>query len=170
MKTRSINIEKLYLECFPVFSRFVSRKGGTLEDARDIFQEALLLYYEKIITEDFTPGISNQAYLIGICKNRYLKAAGKQLNTYPIDQLDIIDQESVATPSVNMLARYLKTSGEKCMQLLQSFYYEKLTMKKVADRFGYATERSATVQKYKCLEKVRETINEKSLTYADFID
>jgi hypothetical protein len=43
-------------------------------------------------------------------------------------------------------------------------------MKELADLFGYAGERSATVQKYKCIEKVRETVKEQSLAYEDFIE
>jgi hypothetical protein len=30
--------------------------------------------------------------------------------------------------------------------------------------------RSATVQKYKCMEKIRETIKDRSLVYEDFIE
>jgi hypothetical protein len=41
-------------------------------------------------------------------------------------------------------------------------------MKQIAQRFGLSGERSAAVQKHKCLEKVRNTVKEKALTYEDF--
>jgi predicted DNA-binding protein YlxM (UPF0122 family) len=44
------------------------------------------------------------------------------------------------------------------MELLKAFYYDHCSMQEVADRFGFNGRRSATVQKYKCLEKVREEI------------
>jgi hypothetical protein len=40
----------------------------------------------------------------------------------------------------------------------------------IAGRFGFSGERSATVQKFKCLEKVRDTIKSKSLSYEDFVE
>jgi len=54
--------------------------------------------------------------------------------------------------------------------LLRAFYYDKLSMSKIANRFGFSSERSATVQKYKCLEKVRDLVKEKSLSYEDFLE
>ncbi len=54
------------------------------------------------------------------------------------------------------------------MDMLQAFYYDKLNMREIAERFNLSGERSATVQKHKCLEKVREKVKEKSMTYEDF--
>jgi hypothetical protein len=42
-------------------------------------------------------------------------------------------------------------------------------MTQVAETFGFSGVRSATVQKYKCIEKVRETVKQKALTYEDFL-
>jgi hypothetical protein len=56
------------------------------------------------------------------------------------------------------------------MELLQAFYYDKLPMNTIAGLFGFGGERSATVQKYKCLEKVRDIVKDKSLTYEDFLE
>jgi hypothetical protein len=53
---------------------------------------------------------------------------------------------------------------------LKAFYYDNLPVNTIANLFGYSGERSATVQKYKCMEKVRETIKERSLAYEDFIE
>jgi len=56
------------------------------------------------------------------------------------------------------------------MDLLRSFYYDKMPLTTIASTYGYSGVRSATVQKYKCLEKVRETIKEKALAYEDFME
>lgn len=44
------------------------------------------------------------------------------------------------------------------MQLLIAFYYDGLSMQDMARRFGFSGTRSATVQKHKCLEKVRAEV------------
>lgn len=45
-----------------------------------------------------------------------------------------------------------------------------MSMEDLAGRFGYSIVRSATVQKYKCLKKVRDSIKEKSMSYEDFFE
>jgi hypothetical protein len=66
--------------------------------------------------------------------------------------------------------RLLMATGRRCMDLLHAFYYSKLPVKQLSLRLGYGSERSATVQKYKCMEKVRDTIKKQSLGYEDFLN
>jgi hypothetical protein len=73
-------------------------------------------------------------------------------------------------PSSAKILNYLETAGQKCMEILKAFYYDNLPVNVIAGLFGYSGVRSATVQKYKCMEKVRETIKEKSLAYEDFVE
>jgi hypothetical protein len=54
--------------------------------------------------------------------------------------------------------------------LLKSFYYDKMPMSDIGRSFGFSGERSATVQKFKCLEKVRDTVKSKALQYEDFVE
>lgn len=163
----------MYLECFPVLARYVAQTGGKLDEARDAFQEALLRYYEKLAEGQFEPGSSHQSYVVGMAKNLYLKAHQKssRLESWQGHESDIpsVAGENEKEPVSEKIMLYLRQAGKKCMDLLSAFYYDRLSMNDLADRFGYNSERSATVGKYKCLEKVRETIKEKSLEYEDFI-
>jgi hypothetical protein len=68
------------------------------------------------------------------------------------------------------LLRILETAGKKCMELLHAFYYRQDKVKEIAVSLGYANDHSLSVQKYKCLDKVRNIIKEKSLSYEDFIE
>ena len=168
-KNREEVIIQWYKEVFPYAAAHIQRKGGNLEEAKEVFQEALVIYYEKLIRLDFKPDVTDRAYLMGIVKKKWLKYREKFTHNESLEYIEIVE-ESVQRPLTQKLSNYLKQAGEKCMDLLQSFYYEKLTMKQVAVRFGYSGERSATVQKYKCLERVRDEIKQKSLSYEDFLD
>lgn len=166
-ETREGLFTRLYLEGFPAVARHISRSGGNLEEARDIFQETLLVYYERVVIAGFQPEKVHKAYLLGIAKNMWLKKCRKGSHTEPLDDLDIAEPASEQVRTEKLLS-FLKQTGEKCMDLLQSFYYEKLSMEILSKRFGFKSERSATVQKYKCLEKMRDQVKQKSLTYEDF--
>ncbi|MEM9674625.1 MAG: RNA polymerase sigma factor [Cyclobacteriaceae bacterium] len=167
--TKETLFTQLYLQAFPAVARYISRKGGTLEEAQDIFQEALLVYYEKVVIDGFELKNSPRAYILGIARNLWLKAQEKSIRTESMSDLDFSETPE-SQPVSEKLLSFLQQAGKKCMDVLQSFYYEKLSMREVSARFGFRSERSATVQKYKCLEKVREQVKAKSLTYEDFLD
>lgn len=165
-RPRSEVIANWYVRLFPKVAAYVQKQGGTLDAAKEVFQETLMLYCEKRTCTDFTPIGSEQAYLFGIAKNRWLKLRAEDTHQ-ELGNFDVAD-EPETTPLTHKLLDYLKLSGERCLDLLQAFYFEKLNASQLAQRFGYSSERSATVQKYKCLEKVRHEVKQKSLSYEDF--
>ncbi|WP_422360922.1 sigma-70 family RNA polymerase sigma factor [Reichenbachiella sp.] len=168
-RTREDTISQWYEKVFPKIAAYIKQRGGNLEVAKEVFQTAIVLYYEKLCGTNFQPLVSDGAYLMGISKKLWLKYQKKNALVESLDEIEITAEKD-KTLSTRKLLLHLKQSGEKCMELLQSFYYEKLSMKQVADRYGYASERSATVKKYKCLEKVREGVKLKSLNYEDFFE
>jgi DNA-directed RNA polymerase specialized sigma24 family protein len=159
----------LYKKAFPNFARYVARMGGSLEEAQDIFQDTLVIYYEKIASAQAEIIVSEKAYLLGIAKNIWLQRYKANSRNQPLSDFDIeiVPDEQLATGKI---LHYLETAGKKCMELLKAYYYDGLSVDNVATLFGYSGTHSATVAKYKCLEKVRETVKQNSLNYADFIE
>ena len=162
----------LYQRAFPAVARFISRRGGTLEEAQDVFQDALIIYYEKMVAGASSSLRDETAYLLGIARYRWIKKYHQRASEISLEDTNVCSwsDEPVETPSRRKLLRFLTAAGEKCMDLLRAFYYDHLPLSEVADTFGYSGVRSATVQKYKCLEKVRNTVKEKSLNYEDFLE
>ncbi len=167
--TRQELFIRLYKNAFPIVARYISRMGGSFEETKDVFQDALVIYYEKTMASGV--GLNNDtAYIVGTAKNLWVKRYHKSKQNVSLDNIDTMLDEHYENPSNHRLMRFLETAGKKCMELLRGFYYDKLTLTEIADKFDYGGVRSATVQKYKCLEKVRETIKEKALTYDDFLE
>lgn len=163
---------QLYQSVFPAVAKYISRRGGSLDEAKDVFQDAVVIWYEKTASAGHQLQ-NDKAYLMGIAKHLWIKSYQANQRYVPLDEIsqsfsltEITDSQPLST----MLLNYLETAGQKCMDLLKSFYYDKQSMGEIAESFGFSGERSATVQKFKCLEKVRETVKSKSLTYEDFVD
>jgi DNA-directed RNA polymerase specialized sigma24 family protein len=163
----------LYKKAFPVVAKYVSKMGGSFDEAKDIFQDALVICYEKMANASIAVHTSEQAYLLGIAKHLWAKKFRENIKNTSIDiergVYDFMEDENMQ-PSPARVLHYLETAGQKCMEILKAFYYDNLPVNTIASLFGYAGVRSATVQKYKCMEKVRETIKQKSLVYEDFIE
>ncbi len=161
----------LYQQAFPAVAKYVSKMGGTFDEAKDVFQDALVIYYERSATKAFELKMDEKAYLFGVAKNLWAKKFRENMLLDPVEdyEMDLVDEESTQ-PSNGKLMHYLETAGKKCMEMLKAFYYDNLPVKTIAELFGFSGERSATVQKYKCMEKVRETVKQRSLTYEDFLE
>lgn len=147
----------LYRDSFPDFARMIQRMGGTLEQAKDSFHDALLIYLEKEKTGTLHVHASPKAYLLGTARICWLHSRKSDLPLPEgFDPEDLRDPETEETERT--LLKSLQKSGKRCLELLKAFYYDHRSMQDIAERFGFKGRRSATVQKYKCLEKVREEI------------
>jgi len=62
-------IVSLYRDSFPDFARMVRRMGGTLEQAKDGFHDALVIYLEKEKARKLQLHSSPKAYLLGNSKD-----------------------------------------------------------------------------------------------------
>lgn len=152
----------LYRDTFPAAASTVRQLGGDLHTAKDLFHDALIIYLEKCRRQAPDIRTSPKAYISGIVRILWMKKFRNDMRHEPLDNMEDIP-EDFYTPlpaKEKRLLQYLKAAGEKCMQLLQAFYYEQLSMPEIAGRFGYRTPHSATVQKYKCLEKIREQVKQ----------
>jgi DNA-directed RNA polymerase specialized sigma24 family protein len=157
-----------YKSVFPAVAKYVSKMGGSFDEAKDIFQDALVAWYEKAASDDLVLRSDEKSYIFGISRNLWLKKHQHNSHYVPLDGYDAGSEEK-ATISDSKILNFLQTAGKKCLDLLRSFYYDELPLTDIANAFGFSGVRSATVQKYKCLEKVRETVKEKALTYEDFL-
>lgn len=159
-------IVSLYRDGFPDFARMVRRMGGTLEQAKDSFHDALVIYLEKQETGKLRLYSSPKAYLLGTAKICWLRTLDKgSILPFPAEfEPAEPENEDMDERDKNLLDSLLR-SGKRCMELLKAFYYDHCSMEDIAGRFGFNGRRSAIVQKYKCLEKVREEIKT-AQTYA----
>ena len=163
---------RIYEEAFPIISKIVCRFGGSMDDARDIFHDALIILLEKE-NERQQLLLSEKAYLIGIAKKIAIRRFNARNATVSLkDSERQIELPVDFYPTVNdrRLLRFLEITGRKCLDLLRAFYYSMLPVSEIAIRHGYANEHSASVQKYKCLNKLKMIVQEKSLQYEDFME
>lgn len=163
---------RLYLDAFPATAAFITKRGGTLEQTKDLFQDALIIYYEQVHTAGVEVKASEKAYLLGIAKHLWYGKVREAAGSERLDNIDtsLLTETKEPIMSNHKLLTFLETAGERCMEMLKAFYYDKWSLAKISERFGFSGTRSATVQKYKCLERVREEVKERKLEYADFTE
>jgi RNA polymerase sigma factor (sigma-70 family) len=167
------NFETLYEQCFPLVARFVSKRSGSFQDAKDIFQDALVIYHEKSQSKNFKVDVTPEAYVLGIARHLWARKFGEDVRKVSAESLEAdfsIPDDYFPSVNENLLLKLLEKTGEKCLSLLRFFYFEKQSIHELKRRFGFQSEHSASVQKYKCIEKVRETIKQNAISYEDFLE
>ncbi len=166
-------VAELYERAFLGVARFVSRRGGSLEQAKDLFHDALVAYLEGAARENRSIRATQEAYVLGIAKHLWLRKYRQQQREVAISEAEqqmAVPEDFYPDVQEKRLLRLLELTGKKCLDLLRAFYYQSLPMKKLVQTLGYANEHVASVQKYKCLEKVRRVVKAKSMTHEDFTE
>jgi RNA polymerase sigma factor (sigma-70 family) len=160
---REKTLERIYARTYPMVLHYIKQHSGTEEDAKDILQDAIILFYEKVMDDELTLTASVSTYLVGICKNlwkRELEKRNRQSSFTPetIAHLSEDAAEIESDQSLSLIA-YVERLGEKCKEILVSFYYKSHKMDKIAADHGYRNLHTATVQKFKCLERLRKSLS-----------
>ena len=166
LQLRAGKRRKVFLElykAYPAVEKFIRSKGGSSNDAEDTFQEALIIFYRKASMDSFQLTAKASTYVYSIC--RYLWADQlKKKNK--LQQLDFNGQFELEEESdfeeliekeskLKLIDNILLEIGERCLQILQLFYYKKKSMRIIADEMNFKSEKIARNQKYKCLERAK---------------
>jgi RNA polymerase sigma factor (sigma-70 family) len=153
---------KLYKN-YPQVEKLILSKGGSKEDAKDVFQEALIIFYQKVVNTDFKLTSAISTYLYSVCrflwKDELIKRKGKQAVVvffeFSSEEESEFQQAIEREAKFKQIEHVLSQIGEKCLQILKLFYYDGLNMKTIASKVGLKSEKIAKNQKYKCLERAK---------------
>jgi RNA polymerase sigma factor (sigma-70 family) len=157
-------IETIYKENFNTIQAFILNNNGSYDDARDIFQEAMIALYEKAQSESFVLTCQIKTYVYSICRRLWLKRL-QQLGRYTnqVDSLEEtvpveedLDNHEKRNAAFAIMDRAMNSLGEPCKSLLEGYYLKKLGMQELASEFGYTNADNAKNQKYKCLMRLKK--------------
>ena len=75
-------IESLYATVLPKVKKHVCNNGGSLDDAYDVFQEAIMVFYKVVVSNRFDHEKYNiHGFLHTICKNQWINLVKKRINS-----------------------------------------------------------------------------------------
>jgi RNA polymerase sigma factor (sigma-70 family) len=163
-------MDRIYKQHFPTVCKWIAKNGGSMDDGADIFQEAILVLFEKVQVPDFTLTCSVGTYLFAIGKNLWFKKL-QQRSKEPFtlldntvsdgddegfNFLDDINHHHEKELNYAQLAAALSKLGEPCKSLLEAYYHQDKNMIEIAAAFGYTNAENAKNQKYKCLTRLKK--------------
>jgi RNA polymerase sigma factor (sigma-70 family) len=143
----------------------VITNNGSSDDAADIFQESMIVLFEKVKTGHFELHCQLKTFIYAVCRRLWLKKLG-QMQRYsapPNENMeDLVSVEEDMEVHENRQKEFsiMETAmgkiGEPCKSLLEAYYIQKKQMQAIATDFGYTNADNAKTQKYKCLVRLKK--------------
>lgn len=154
----------LYRMCFPTVLSMVLQNNGNRDEASDLFQDAIVVFYENVKEGTFILKSSINTYLYAVSRHLWLKKLrqkGKSSMVYielkdnwdVSDEVNRFEDEEIR---FSKLASAIDSIGEPCRSLLMDFYYQDMSMQALAEKYNYTNAENAKTQKYKCLQRLKK--------------
>ncbi len=156
-------IQDCYTYYFEGLHRYILHNSGTKEDAEDVFQEVLVIVYQKSQSDSFVLTASLATYIYSIGKRIWLKRL-RELKKQPITTQAILTEDlmeettdDIALQSKEYLYRkHFLLIGTTCRQLLLLFFQGKKN-REIAKKLAYTPE-YAKKKKAKCIRQLIRSI------------
>ena len=157
-------IEAVYKENYSMIQHFIISNNGTEDDARDVFQEAMMVLYEKSRSPEFELTCQIKTYLYSVCRRLWLKKLqyARRIETQVENHDKVVAVEEDMEQHEKLTQQYLSMRtamgkiGEPCKSLIEAFYVHRKNMHEIASFFGYTNADNAKNQKYKCLVRLKK--------------
>lgn len=159
-------ITHLYRVHFPHVERLIINNNGTKDQAKDIFQETVLVLYDKVTQQGLSLECKLKTFIYAVSRNLWLKQLSKKgerhysLEDEQIEQLESVDGDMQAHQEqerkFEKMEDALQMLGEPCQSIIKEFYIQNKSMQDICDKFGYTNTDNAKTQKYKCLQRLKK--------------
>jgi RNA polymerase sigma factor (sigma-70 family) len=157
-------VETIYRDNYTMVQSLIINNNGSPDDAKDVFQEAMIVLYEKARSGSFELHCQIKTYVYSVSRRLWLKrlqqsqrlhgdiSATEEIIQVEEDLQDHIKREN----EFRMMEIAIGGLGEPCKSLLEAFYIQKKNMQEIATSFGYTNAENAKTQKYKCLMRLKK--------------
>ncbi|MBO0357664.1 sigma-70 family RNA polymerase sigma factor [Hymenobacter sp. BT186] len=159
-------LAQLYRLHLPMISHYVLQNSGTEDEAKDVYQEGIMVFYEKVRDGSLELSCQIKTYLYAVCRRLWLKRLtektrfGGSLDDHEPyletgAEADLVEAEERDRRFATM-SEALDLIGEPCRSLLEGFYLLDKSMQQLTADFGYTNADNAKNQKYKCLVRLKK--------------
>lgn len=156
-----------YREFFPLVRILVSENGGSGEDAEDIFQDGIIILYNKISLNQLVLTSSFKTYMYSVCRNLWLQKLSKRKAIYDkladVDEFidlpkDLFQEASIAEAELHRIIQIHFLSLPKDCQKVLRLFIKNIPLREIAGIMGFKTENYAKTRKYLCKQDLKKRI------------
>lgn len=139
-------LEALYRKFLPPLYAMLRRNGGSYEDAKDVFQEAIVVVFHHAARPGFQLTAPFQSYLLGIGRFIWLRQLKKNARTEVTSEWEDgfdcdadLEQQIFEAEKHKLFREKFALLGQECRQLLQRFF-DRESLGTIARDLGYTDD------------------------------
>jgi RNA polymerase sigma factor (sigma-70 family) len=152
----------IYQLVYPMAKKLKSRFSVNNLELDDIIQDSVIRFYRTAKEGKIDPIGNVEGYVYVLVKNVILASIKKnkietnQL-TEEFDQLEDLNVNEVESRA-EILEQAISRLSDSCRNIIDSFYFLNLSMKEIAQKFGYSNDDVVKTKHYKCKQRLSEII------------
>lgn len=155
-------LKDFYLKEFPKIKRYIVKNSGNEFDAKDIFQDALVIVYKKIKDDTLDISSSIETYVYGVCKHLWWNKLKRKKKFKPNEVDTLLDkQEEVSllldleqNERVLLVQKNLSKLGQGCKEILMLFF-SGYSLREIAIKMRLSEDYTRK-RKFMCQKKLTE--------------
>jgi len=162
-------LEIVYQKHYRMMMRLVQNNSGTEQEAKDIYQEAVVVFWQKAVSGNLVLTSKISTYIYSICLNLWRKELDRKKRHTNEEHDRPHFQQQEQEEKVRIVRESIDQLGDTCKKVLSYYYFDGMSMQEIADRIGFANPDTAKTKKYKCKKKLDELIKSQYSEH-DFLD
>jgi RNA polymerase sigma factor (sigma-70 family) len=149
-----------YNDFYPMIKKLVKEKMGSPYAVEEIFQESILVVFEKANAGKLNVTSKLSTYLYGIAENKCKEFLRKEKKHETVDYEgdepeDELDAKIYNDDSIEALRKCIDKLPELRKKIVLDYYYRKYNMNTIAERNHCVNSDSAKSQKYKAIRDLK---------------
>ncbi len=162
-------LDYLYQKYYRMMVKMVVDNSGSEEEAKDIYQEALLAFWQKAASRKLVLTSKVSTYIYSICRNLWRKELEKK-KRFTHEEVDSEEfQTHDKEERLRIVTECINDLGDVCKKVLTYYYFDGLSMTDISKKMKFANTDTTKTKKYKCKKKLDTLIKERYST-SDFFD
>ncbi|MGM0579601.1 MAG: RNA polymerase sigma factor [Bacteroidota bacterium] len=162
-------LDYLYKQHYKMMLRMILRNNGTEQEALDIFQDALIVFWQKAMDVNFELSSKISTYLYSVCKNLWRKELERKKKFEDSDKEESEYNQLENQEMVKIIHECIGELGDSCKKILSYHYFDGLSMDQIAKKMGLANSDTAKTKRYKCKKRLDDLIRSRYKA-SDFLD
>nr|WKN39596.1 sigma-70 family RNA polymerase sigma factor [Tunicatimonas sp. TK19036] len=162
-------LDELYRKYYRMMTKAVIKNNGTEQEAKDIYQDALIVFWQKAVSNQLVLTSKISTYLYSICLNLWRKELDRKsrLSHEKKDSIEYIDNESEERSKI--IHQCIQQLGDTCQKILMFYYFDDMSLQDIAKKLGFANAETAKTKKYKCKKRL-DSLVKANYSASDFLD
>jgi RNA polymerase sigma factor (sigma-70 family) len=157
-------LNQVYREILPCVESFVVQNGGNEEQALDVFQDAMMIIYDKICKGTFSLQCKFSTYLYAVCKKVWIQEHKKQISRLKkLNEIAVVAEKEAryaqegTDEMMELFHKHFNLLGKGCQKMLR-LYFNGATIEDIREFMGFRTVHQASDKKYRCKKALIESI------------